>query len=560
MVDHTRIATGYDVELLLGGDYFLTIFQGAYDAGLIPTIVETEEKVVDTGDPALIQSEHYVIQIAKPTALTILGQEPEADMEITVPIIATKIITINGEDNPDKDISALLSIRLDVIFTTTALAIAYHSLNPGTQAFLEFAAGVEQVAQIDVLLAEKLNQQFPLSLALEGVEMEPPMKVRGTGSFQDAYGIYLNLPDIKIAAQSGSPESEFITRGDVNAAASFLPRDKAIAIGIRSTTFDRLANNLWHTELAVVRANGTIDHPVFDPDTNEEIGRYESVTIEPVNEGVVEVTIRSRVFRRLWPDATVTAVFHLRSRIENTSPRFTLDLVDFNVNTGLVGDLLALLIGGGLGVILLELFEFVAQKRNEDEAEAEGKKADVAAMLAAIPRSLPLFGDARDPLFVREYLVVNQFDGVQIDGNGLSFVGQAAIATYNRTLPVALVGRERGNGNGSWNGLHSLTYRLDNGQEITLTLPEVMTRIARQELRSHVRLHLTHIRRQKSVVKEMLFDTGVDLAVLEMANLQLNGIAGLRGYQFIRPRGRNPYFRSPADNSKANNLESLPSF
>jgi hypothetical protein len=560
MVDHTRIATGYDVELLLGGDYFLTIFQGAHDAGLIPTLVETEDKPVETGDPTIVRSEHYVIQIDKPTALTILGDEPEADMEIVIPVIATKVITENGVISMDAATSASLGIRLDVTFTATELLIAYHSLNAFTQAVLEAMAGVEQVAQIDVLLAEKLNQQFPLSLALEGVEMEPPLKIRGTGGFQAAYGVYLNLPDIKIAPQSGPPENEFTERGDVNAAASFLPSGKAIAIGIRSTTFDRLANNLWHTELAVVRANGTIDHPVFDPDTNEEVGRYESVTIEPVNEGVVEVTIRSRVFRRLWPDATVTAVFHLSSRIENNSPRFTLDLVDFNVNTGLVGDLLAFLIGGGLGVILLELFEFVAQKRHEDEAEDEGKKADVAAMLAAIPHSLPLFGDARDPLFVREYLVVNQFDGVQIDGNGLSFVGQAAIATYNRTLPVALVGRERGNGSDSWHGLRSLTYRLDTGQDITLTLPEVMTRIARQELRSQVRLHLTHIRRQKSVVKEMLFDTGVDLAVLEMANLQLNGIAGLRGYQFIRPRGRNPYFRSPADKNKANNLESLPSF
>ncbi len=558
MVDHTRIATGYDVELLLGGDYFLTIFQGAYDAGLIEPVVETEDKPVDTGDPEVVRSEHYLIAVNKPSALTILGDEPEADMEITIPISATQIVTENGVVTPGEPLTADLVLRLEVEFTETALVVAYHSLNPITQAVFEALAGVEQVAAIEVLLAEKLNQQFPLSLALDGVVMELPIKVRGTGGFQDVYGVYLNLPDIKIAPQSGPAESEFMARGDVNAAASFLPSGQAIAIGISRTTFNRLANNLWHTELTVAAADGTISHPVMDGD--EVIGRYESVEIKPIAEGVVAVTINSRIFLRFWPDATITAVFHLQSRIENNRPRFDLNLVDFNVDTGLKGDLLAFLLGAELGVILLELFEFIAQKRNDDEAEAEGEKADVSAMFAAIPLSLHLFDDTRDPLFAREYYILNQFDGVQIDSNGMSFVGQAAIASLNRTLPVSLVGRERGNGDGSWNGLRSLTYRLENDQDITLTLPEVMTRIARKELRSHLRLHPTHIRRKKGVVKEMLFDTGVDFLVAEVANLQMNAIAGVRGYQFIHPREGNPYFRAPADRSKANNLESLPLF
>ncbi|MCL4867967.1 MAG: hypothetical protein KJ063_03275 [Anaerolineae bacterium] len=559
MIDHTRIATGFDVELLLGGNYFLTIFQGAYDAGFISTNMKTEEKQIETGNPAVQRSEHYLIEIAKPSSLTILTDEPEADMEITIPITATKMVTENGVLTPGEPISTAITIRLDIAFTSTELIIAYHSLGDITQIFLEALVGAEGVAVIDDLLTEKLNQQFPLNLVADGVEMAPPLKIRGSGGFQSAYGFYLNLTDIKIAPQSGPSENTFIGRGNVNAAASFLPTDKDIAIGLAPATFNRLANHLWHTELTVIAEDGTVSHPVMDE--GEVVGQYKSITIEPIKEGVIEVTIKSRIFLTAWPDATVTAVFHLQSRVEDHNLRFNLDLVKFNVNTGLLGDLLAYLLGGGLGVILLEIFEFAAQRRNQGDAESEGKKANVAAMFSTIPRSLHLFDDTRDPLFVGEYYVVNQFSEAQIDEAGMSFVGQAAIATANRPLPVQLVGRQRGSGEGSWNGLRSLTYRLNNsGQEITLTIPEVMTRVARQQLQSHLRLNLTHIRRRKTVVKEMLFDTGVDFLVSEMANLQINTIAGVHGYQFIRPRNANPYFRARADKDHENNLELLPKF
>ncbi|MEI2612207.1 MAG: DUF3892 domain-containing protein [Candidatus Promineifilaceae bacterium] len=589
MVDHTRIATGYDVELLLGGDYFLTIFQGAYDAGLIEPVVTTEQVVVTSDDPTIERTAHFVIQVDKPNGLTILGDEPEADMQIAVPITPVRVQTDTNLNNPDEVVvteepqdPVTLPIRLNADFSATELAVSFHSLEPLFRTLMVAQLGEEQVVKIEATLTDRLAKQFPLSLTAEGAVEIVPLKVSRSGT--DAIGFYINL-DLRVAPQSGPPESEFVARGDVNAAASFLPADKAFAFGFSPATFNRLANHLWHTKLSVVRADGTIAQPVFDPQTNEEIGRYESLSIKPLSSGVIEVTILSRIFLPVWPDATVKAVFHLKTTVQAGRLRFNLELVDFNVNTRLIGDLLAFLIAGALGalvaflfsapglvilivagasgsggVITLEVIEEIKENSAEEDAEAEAQKINAAALLSSLPTHLKLFDDARDPLFVREYFIVNQFDGVQIDSQGMSFVGEAVIATQNRTLPVTLVGRERGNGDGSWHGLRSLTYRLDSGQDITLALPELLTRIARKELRSHLRLHPTHIRRKKGVVKEMLFDTGVDFLVSEMANLQMNAIAGVFGYQFIRPRKGNPYFRAEADESATNNLESLPSF
>lgn len=589
MVDHTRIATGYDVELLLGGDYFLAIFQGAYDAGLIPTVVTTEQVVLATDDPTIERKEHFVIQVDKPNALTILGDEPEADMQIAIPIIPVRVVTETNINNPGEFIvteepqePATLPIRLNAEFTATELVISFHSLEPLARALMVLILGDDQVIKIEGTLTTRLNKRFPLSLGTEGVAEIVPVKVSRGGA--DAIGFYINL-DLKVAPQSGPPESAFVERGDVDAAASFLPSDKAFAFGFSPTTFNRLANHLWHTKLAVTRADGTIDHPVFDPKTNEEIGYYESIAIKPLSSGVVEVTILSRIVLPIWPDASVKAIFHLKAITQNGQLRFDLELVDFNVSTRLVGDLLAFLIAGALGalvaflfgapglviliaagasgtggVITLEVIEEIKENRGEGDAEAEAQKINVAALLSALPTRLKLFGDARDPLFVREYSVVNQFDGVQIDSHGMSFVGAAAIATQNVPVFADIIGRERGDGPESWHGLTTLTYRTFFGQTVTLPIREVLRRLPFKEIASLVSLDPTHIRRRKTVVKEMKFATGVDFRVTELVPLRQFQVARLPGYLLIEPRGRNPYFRSLADNSKANNLESLPSF
>lgn len=589
MVDHTRIATGYDVELLLGGDYFLTIFQGAYDAGLIPTTVTTVPVELETQDPNLKRTEHFVIQVDKPTSLTILGDEPEADMQIDIPINPVRVVIERNLANP-KEVTetqevqdpATLIIRLNAEFTETELVVSFHSLETLFRALMVAKLGEEQVVKIEAILTAKLDKRFPLSLAKERVAEMIPRKISRGGT--DAFGFYINL-DLKVASQSGPPESEFVARGDLDAAASFLPSDKAFAFGFDPVTFNRLANHLWHTKLAVVRADGTIDHPVFDPKTNEEVGQYESIVLKPLNAGVVEVTILSRIVLPVWPDATVKAVFHLKAISQNGQLRFNLELVDFNVSTRLLGDLLAFLIAGAIGalvallfglpllgiliaagasgaggVVVLEIIEAVKENQKEGDAEAEAKKINVAALLSALPTSLRLFDDARDPLFVREYSVVNQFDGVQIDSNGMSFVGEAAIATQNVPVFADLIARERGDGPESWHGLTTLTYHTFFGVTVTVPIREVLRRLPFKEIASLVSLEPTHIRRRKTVVKEMKFVTGTDFLVTELVPMRRFQIARLPGYLLIEPRGRNPYFRSPADRSKANNLESLPSF
>ena len=68
------------------------------------------------------------------------------------------------------------------------------------------------------------------------------------------------------------------------------------------------------------------------------------------------------------------------------------------------------------------------------------------------------------------------------------------------------------------------------------------------------------IRRKNTIVTDLQFTSGVDLRVADSIRLQDAGALVVEGLQLIHPTNANPYYRSFADSSVDNNLESKPLF
>lgn len=554
MIDHSRIRTGFDLEILLGADYFLTVLGGAYDAGEIPSEIVIDD---DSSLPVL-----------RPTAVRILPEGEAADIEVTVPVILVDQTNV--------------TLGMGVTIAANKITLDYRYMDETTRGLIAFFGLItgkpDLLVQVEADLTENLNQDVPLDLVSGDVAEMQVKKVSADGDFQAAYGLYLNL-DLKIAAQSGPPEEDFIPRGNLDTAISFLPGSRAFAVGVGLPTFPRLANNLWH-DLGEEQDNGSITHPVKDG--NNTVGAYKSVTIVPGLAGSLRITIKSEIFIDVWPDADVTAVFTFTPRTNDGILSVDIELVEFDADTGLLGDLLGFLIGGALGALIglffgpvgvavgasigagagiatVEIGEAVAEGAFSDEVEEQADEAGVASMFSAFPVRKRLFSDTRDPFFIRHYEVVNLFDETDVDLLGMSFGGSAVMETVNEPVDTTIVDKTRGSSAASWNGLEALTYRLESLGDVSMPISEVLRRIPLEQLQ-RVRLRPTNVRREETIVTDILFDSGVDLHVAETVALQDRGVLVLLGYQLIHPRNANPYYRAWADQRLDNNFESLPDF
>ncbi|MGC9472501.1 MAG: hypothetical protein ACP5D1_13290 [Bacteroidales bacterium] len=560
MIDHTRILTGYDIEVLLGAGYFLTIFEGAYDAGEIPDRIPTD----DQGG---------FVSVGKPISVTILPdgtknpQGVTADIELVIPV---QLVDWN-----DVIIGMALAIETDQV------KMEYRYLDETTRGLIAFFGLItgqpDMLEKIETQLANNLNRSIPMDFTGNNVAEMKVRKVPEENGFQSAYGLYLNL-NLKIASQDQPPEQDFIPRGDMGLAKSFLPAHRTFVVGIDKKTFNRMANDMWHG-FGELKDNGTWHHPVKDKD--KKVGEYRSVSITP-KDGKLKVTVKSVYFINNWPDADITATFLFTPRIENGKLLYDIKLTEFDADTGLLGDFLAFLIGGLLGALIgaffgpvgiaigaaiggvggiatIEITEAVLEGQYDDRAEEEAKDADVTSAFSAFPVRKRLFTDDRDPFYHRHYEVVSHFDEANIDRDGMSLAGHAVMEQVNEPVETMIIDKKREASHDSWNGLASLKYRLASIGEVEMPIGEVLRRIPMKQIQC-VRMRPRAVRRKETIVTDIQFESRVDFHVHETVALQDAGGLVLTGFRLIHPKKTNPYYRAWADHRIENNFESLPFF
>ncbi|MEE9378358.1 MAG: hypothetical protein V3V33_10020 [Candidatus Lokiarchaeia archaeon] len=570
MIDNTRIKTGYDVEILLGSEYFMTIFYGAYDSGEI-------QSQVDLGNGALLN-------INRPISCQLLPNSVDADLEIIIPV--ELIVT----DMPPLPHDATIGLFIDITMSDFRFEYSYlDDLTRNLITTFETTSGIPGILEeVENKLRTDFERDINLDLVSETIIKLDTRKISGSDGYQDAFGLYANLNIRTIRANPfvSFDIDQYIDRGTLINGISFLPNDRSFAVGFSKDTFQRFENDAWNN-LAVQHPNGYYYFPVMDGD--EVVGNFTDLDIILKN-GFIKVIIKMKIIIDNWPDANVTAVFRYIPRISNGVLTVDMELRDFDADTGLLGDFLGFLIGtlffsligfltgelggaailaafGGVGgVITVEITEDVlADKFGEDAVEDRSIGIDNA--FETFPVRNRIFADQKDPFYNLWYVLVNYYDEVNINSNGMSLAGHALIETENEPTHVTVIDKERGESADSWNGFLTLIYRMERAGNIILPILEVLQRIQRNEL-AQVFLTPTHIHRKFSMVSDIQFNSGLDLHVAESVALQDAGVIHVNGYQLIHPlklhlrynRIPNPYYRARANESKDDNFESLPIF
>jgi hypothetical protein len=543
MLDTSRIQSGFDAELQLGRLWFLTAIHALVDNG-----------VINLPDGITLTDCHII-------------EGPQWDLEmqtsLNIPVKASIVIS-----------------HRKFVFTT----------NLGSDAFEIDMPNFGQLAHPPIL-----------------------QKVIGTNGFENAMSLLLNL-DLRASPQNQNPlpAGEHLERGNADQAVSFLPNGQHIAVGLARGTFTRFANNVWHTELRDLDGS----HPLPKPGQDKK-GNWTKVTVS-VTKRRIKFTLEGEVPISLWPDASVSLELELKPKLVDGRLTFSIS-TDLDVDTGFWGDVLAFTVGAllvllvaiftgglllipamGLGaIIVLEVAEHIVGEVVERRIVAkdssgrpltyqicsEGivkfgfpkptKDGISIGVLDAIPSSIPVFSDPSDPLFIRTVVIASEYDAFILDRRGLVFAGKSGPAELFSPKVAKLVESIY-----QQEGLKRLKYRV-TGHEVTLDINEIIGRLAGSELQPPVRAEAviedrellipsgklccpvlipTHIKRKATVITRIKFDTGLELDTADAVLLQDKAGVYLKGLQLIHPSNANPYFRAPANETKADNLEELPRF
>ncbi|CAN5355795.1 hypothetical protein BH24ACT7_BH24ACT7_16020 [soil metagenome] len=354
---------------------------------------------------------------------------------------------------------------------------------------------------------------------LDGLAAPPTMvKLRGDDDHEPCLALLANL-DLRTSPQNEEPlpAGEHLPRGRVELATSFLPTGVDLAVGLGQATFSRFANDVWHTELRA--PDGT--HPL--PDADDRQGTWTVVAAAP-QPGRMRITLIGEVPIDIWPDATVRVDVYLTPTVTDGVAGFQLD-IETDVDTGVLGSLFAGIIGGLIGLLLgaltggallpfivggyivgimvLEIAEMVVAGivTRTVKARIDGEPVpppltcdDGVVVLAvptgdgggfalgaldAIPTSVRIATEEPDPLHLRHVLVVNRYDDVVVNGNGLAFTATATTGEAFEPVRSTLVGAIRPAPD---QPLTSLVYDTAGAQGVEIGVGEVVARAAEDDL------------------------------------------------------------------------------
>ncbi|MFT4937236.1 MAG: hypothetical protein ACI88A_000250 [Paraglaciecola sp.] len=565
MINTSRISSGFDIEFQLGSGWFLTALQGLHEKGLLIPLGSL---------PALFDGMKITIDF-----VDIIFDETDNDLDITM---------------------------------TLADIIPFH-------VFAEIALSDDGRELILNTSLNGLSTTVPFD-ALSGLAATPIIiKLEGDDEHENVMAILANM-DIRASSQNGQPlpAGEHLARGDVLAAQSFLPTDKQVALGLASASLSRFANDIWHKQLTDDNGN----QPFPDADDNQ--GDWESVSMTISNGKVIAtlkaVANVDTPIIDIIPDPDITVTVELIPSLVNGKLSFEIN-VDTNIDFGLLGDLLAAIVGGligfviglftgnpiggaiagaAIGVVVLEVGEFIVGKviAKVIQGKIDGQplqqffscKNDVIHLatvedqgqglnlgfLDALPTSIPIFIDNPDPLHTRTVLISNVFDEISMDENGFAVEGTTTIS--ERFLPVnaTIIDKTK-----VGDTLSKLKYKTTSGDEVELDLVEILSRADQDDVPEPLRvvdttadlvenkkdgklpiacMHPVSIHREDTIITAIRFDTGLELDTQDTIMLQDAGALILPNLQLIHPTGSKPYFRAKADESIANNFESLPEF
>jgi len=599
MVDHSRIRSGYDLELQLSSTFFFQALMAMVESGDLPETVPMGSGTTRIGPP-------IAVRIGFPRHD--VPAEETWDLEVDFDTDLLGRVTLNIALDTELQHNHHI---YDNLITGVSLNIRYVSTTAGLTAEME--------ADLSKVINQKLRNILPGEF--QAVETR---KLRANTDCQACMAFMINM-NIKIGETHKvehinampvvrilPPERtiEPIDRGNADDAVPFLQHHEHIGIGCPQQIFERLGRDILHG-FYEKKPNGAFHRPVKDGDTT--IGQFKSVSVGPQYQPVVPgqpitavgncMVISTKLVTTDPVDIDVKQVTTLTLNT-NTEDEVTLDVnvgkpkADTDFWEGLlviglivIGATIAwlslgsgLLIGGYIGALvsatpLYALRSIVADHEREGRKRAQkeiDKQSGLTTLLTAIPSRVDIVEHRDSPFHNHYYQVRTRFNDILIDQSGISLSGSVETSEDDRTVKKTLLASRTRNDepNGELQFLeidvpdYDEIRAIDNFRRLDAAhYPSVFAittdeaeQLSQEQLIELLRLKVVGQRPSGSRIAELLFDDGAALKPAEAAQLQDRGVLRVYGVQLVKPRGKSPYYRTDPDTRRSNNLNAKPVF
>ncbi|MCK4947121.1 MAG: DUF3892 domain-containing protein [Candidatus Aureabacteria bacterium] len=363
-------------------------------------------------------------------------------------------------------------------------------------------------------------------------------------------------------------------RGDTSRALNFLRPERDFAIGLAKPVLRRFQQSQWNafyvpfegnlSDLIIFPGSNHIGigcRPVYNG--NQQVGVYKDLDLR-WHDGSIKCTAKLEYTIDYWPDADVFCRIKFSPSINDYKLRINADIEKLNVDTGIMGDILATIIGGltlgplGLvgGPIALEVAEYVIAKEKQKENTAAITE-QAAKLFETIPVIIQLFqSQGTDIAYNMATGPTQLYEKVSINSEGMILSGQGGAGSVNYPLPLKLTGRIREKG--TWE-LKNLVYTNDSGASVEIRYITAHFRIQQKSLRK-VTLTPAAIYEKSGRIHSIKFNSGVDLQVSEVIQCIKKGIVYIPRVHIRKSQSGREYLRTKRDITKSNNLGELPKF
>jgi hypothetical protein len=448
LIENSRIKTGYDIEILLGSGYFFEIIGALYDSGEI----ESE----------LVLDNNVTIQIERPSSFSITSEHQghrNAEMVTRLTLTAQQIPTAS------MDVTLFLNINI----TASSIEFEYVGIDDNFRQVLNTFGVFNDMNNIT--LPQYINRAIPLNLMggntlIERFEFGI---VSGSGDYQDACGLYINLEH--------SANYDY-NRGNILNRLSFLPNTHSFALGLNSDSIDRIESDLWDNFITPIPNVPEILEEFLPPmrlifHKEEVVGYFTdlSLTLSP---GSMIVEVKSKIdtdkilelegtnLPNIFPHADVTTTFIIFPLAIDGQIQ-TLIAFNTDVEMGLLGELLGVVIGivtGGIvgfifnasvgmvvgaaagaiaGSVLVEYGEdYVGDKVDDRLEDEEEEEMNFDAIFESLPQTITWssFRPSRR-IYNIDYDIYNYIDMVWTDNNGISYAGHPIVGFFTTKIEPA---------------------------------------------------------------------------------------------------------------------------
>ena len=291
MLDQSRVASGCDVEILIGERHLSYILLTLVDAGTIPVQVQAGGASLAIFGPEVDRT--YTAHPDAPGLDTVFADHHPLDVEIL----------FDRPDGADVRVHFVVGLVEGDLFVRLTPAVTHDEAG--------FLAGASlQVEVVDVVspnlsdtdpdsqlyrpavlasLKEAIDRTVDLggASAFKRVHDLQLRKLPADGGHAAAYALYVNL-----RLRNGPEEDAFLpARGDAADGLNFLPAGSDVAMATRADLYGDLAADAWH-RFAEIDEDGNVSHPWHKSPYNKRSKKIGSIVDVSVGPGLTQGSLR----------------------------------------------------------------------------------------------------------------------------------------------------------------------------------------------------------------------------------------------------------------------------